>query len=74
MWLMPSLSIGGILGKPVTKYPYKGISDRKYIKEKRELFRENGNGWWWYQGTSFSRQYDKELENAKEERKARQKK
>lgn len=74
MWLTPSLSKGGILGKPVMKYPYKGISDKKYIKEKKELFKENGNGWWWYQGTSLSRQYDKELEDAKQERKAKQKK
>lgn len=32
------------------EYPYKGISDRKYIKDKREFFKKNGNGWWYFQG------------------------
>lgn len=31
------------------EYPYRGISDRKYIKEKRAFLKKNGNGWWWGQ-------------------------
>ena len=29
------------------KYPYRGISDPNYKKDKRKLFMENGNGWWY---------------------------
>jgi hypothetical protein len=32
------------------EYPYRGISDPKYKKDKRKLFMENGNGWWYLQG------------------------
>jgi len=60
--------------KHKAKFPYRDIKSKKYLKDRDELFAENGNGWWWYQGTSLSRQYDRELENAKEERKAKQKK
>jgi len=28
-------------------YPYKSLDDPKYIKDRAELFNENGNGWWW---------------------------
>ena len=32
-------------------WPYKGdIEDPVYLMERSELFKENGNGWWWYQG------------------------
>ena len=29
--------------------PYKDdvLNDKKYLKDRAELFRENGNGWWW---------------------------
>jgi len=27
-------------------WPYKGLDDPKYIKERNETFAENGNGWW----------------------------
>ena len=27
-------------------FPYSGTKDPLYIKERRELFIENGNGWW----------------------------
>ena len=29
------------------KFQYKSLKDPKYIKDKTELFRENGNGWWY---------------------------
>tara|TARA_B100000902_G_C26490580_1_gene519116 strand:- start:176 stop:403 length:228 start_codon:yes stop_codon:yes gene_type:complete len=32
------------------EYPYRGISDPNYKKDKRKLFMENGNGWWYLQG------------------------
>jgi len=28
-------------------FPYKSLKDPKYIKDKMDLFRESGNGWWW---------------------------
>ena len=32
-------------------WKYKGgIRDPQYIKDRNKLFKENGNGWWWYQG------------------------
>ena len=68
-----SLFIGGKLGKPVDKYPYKGIKDKKYLKDRDELFNKNGNGWWWYQGTSFGAKYDRE-QYAKQNSEAKQKK
>jgi len=27
-------------------FPYKGITDKKYLKDRIELFRENGHGWY----------------------------
>ena len=27
-------------------FPYKSIQDPRYIKDKREVFNKNGNGWW----------------------------
>ena len=32
------------------KYPYKGINDPKYIKDRDEFLSKNGNGWWWGKG------------------------
>ncbi|MAH06822.1 hypothetical protein CMI38_01065 [Candidatus Pacearchaeota archaeon] len=28
-------------------YPYKGLNDPQYIKDRDEIFAKNGNGWWW---------------------------
>ena len=30
-------------------FPYKDdpTTDEKYLKDRAELFREHGNGWWW---------------------------
>ena len=30
------------------EYPYKGITDPKYIKDKKELFAKHCNGWYRY--------------------------
>ena len=32
------------------EYPYRGISDPNYKKDRKKLFMENGNGWWYFQG------------------------
>jgi hypothetical protein len=39
-------------------FPYKSISDPKYIKDRNNLFKESGNGWWIFQGYSI-RKYGK---------------
>jgi len=28
-------------------YPYKGLNNPQYIKDRDEIFAKNGNGWWW---------------------------
>ena len=33
----------------IDNYPYKGIDDPEYIKDKFEFFKGN-NGWWWGDG------------------------
>ena len=40
-------------------WPYKkdAPDDKKYIKDRDELFKEAGNGWWWYQGTTMWKKY-----------------
>lgn len=43
------------------EFPYKSLKDPRYIKDRDEFFRENGNGWWWNQNmkkgnkTNFTR-------------------
>jgi|TARA_R110000824_G_scaffold17372_6_gene70676 hypothetical protein len=33
-------------------FPYTGtVNNKKYLKDRAELFAKNGNGWWWLQGT-----------------------
>jgi hypothetical protein len=50
-------------------WPYKDdiLDDPKYIEDRNNLFRENGNGWWWYQGLNLSRPNRKKKENAQVE-------
>tara|TARA_R110000824_G_scaffold263310_3_gene452017 strand:- start:9908 stop:10108 length:201 start_codon:yes stop_codon:yes gene_type:complete len=39
------------------KYNDNFLDDINYINDKKKLFKENGNGWWWYQNTnSFQNQ------------------
>ena len=39
---------------PSRGYPYTGdVNDKRYLKDRSELFAKSGNGWWWYQGTSL---------------------
>jgi|TARA_R100001530_G_C4197689_1_gene123894 hypothetical protein len=35
------------------EFPYKGLNDPEYIKEKNMFFQENGNGWWVNDGTGW---------------------
>jgi len=44
------------------EYPYKDITDAKYIKEKKAFLKKNGNGWWWGQDK------DKETEKTAKEK------
>ena len=39
-------------------YPYKGITDPKYIKDKKELFAKHCNGWYRY---GYGRAYRNDL-------------
>tara|TARA_Y100000361_G_C11133522_1_gene330476 strand:- start:589 stop:765 length:177 start_codon:yes stop_codon:yes gene_type:complete len=48
------------VNKPKDKFPYKSITCDEYIKDRDKTFAENGNGWWWYQGTQVGRKIDKE--------------
>jgi hypothetical protein len=36
------------VGKDIkkTKFPYRSLKDPQYIKDRNELFKESGNGWW----------------------------
>jgi len=34
------------------KFPYRGRSDPNYIKDKKETFKQNGNGWWVFTGVA----------------------
>tara|TARA_R110000765_G_scaffold144654_1_gene246709 strand:- start:28 stop:360 length:333 start_codon:yes stop_codon:yes gene_type:complete len=32
-------------------WPYDGdVEDPVYLMERDEIFKENGNGWWWFEG------------------------
>ena len=31
-------------------YPYKGLNDPEYLKDKAKMFNKHGNGWWWGDG------------------------
>ena len=31
------------------RWPYTGdVNNKKYLKDRAELFAKSGNGWWWY--------------------------
>lgn len=37
------------------KWTYKSIEDSQYIKDKNNMLRENGNGWWIYNDRKLSK-------------------
>lgn len=42
-------------------FPYKGLNDPRYIKERDEFLKANGNGWWWYQGLMSDEMYKRKF-------------
>tara|TARA_R100001082_G_C4355654_1_gene156737 strand:+ start:1546 stop:1770 length:225 start_codon:yes stop_codon:yes gene_type:complete len=40
---------------PKSGFLYKSTTDPKYIRDRNKLFKENGNGWWWYHGTNLAK-------------------
>ena len=36
----------GIRLKTKNKWKYESIEDSQYIKDKKEIIKKNGNGWW----------------------------
>ena len=37
-------------------WPYnRCIDDPKYLEDRANLFKDNGNGWWYYQGITLRR-------------------
>tara|TARA_R100000995_G_C3362012_1_gene67853 strand:- start:272 stop:448 length:177 start_codon:yes stop_codon:yes gene_type:complete len=48
--------------KKKKSFPYKGINDPKYLKDRAELFAKSGNGWWWWQGTLLGKNIGKDYE------------
>ncbi len=49
--------------KPKNKWPYKSLDDPKYIKQKKEFFLKNGNGWWYTQGVHIYKHNVEKKEN-----------
>ena len=48
------------------RWPYKDITDPKYIKDKQKLFLvfpelKGHNGWWWFKSNSLYKEYLQEL-------------
>lgn len=43
------------------EFPYTGINDPKYIKDRNELFEQSGNGWWWYHSVMNKTEYEKHV-------------
>ena len=49
-------------------WQYKGdTDDPQYLKDRSKLFKENGNGWWWYEGV-YTRSESKKINKIKRKR------
>tara|TARA_R100001244_G_scaffold132225_1_gene107593 strand:- start:1033 stop:1275 length:243 start_codon:yes stop_codon:yes gene_type:complete len=47
---------------PARGFPYTGdVDNKKYLKDRSELFAKSGNGWWWYQGTAYGKFIGKDI-------------
>ena len=46
---------------PRSGFLYKSTTDPKYIKDRNKLFNENGNGWWYLQGTRLGKYIGKDI-------------
>lgn len=43
------------------KYPYKGLNDPEYLKDRDKMF-EGHNGWWWEKGWWSDEKYETPME------------
>jgi len=57
---------------PTKSWPYTGdlLTNKKYLKDRSELFAEAGNGWWWYVGTKYLKFHLDAIEKEREEKNA----
>tara|TARA_R110000796_G_scaffold249812_2_gene378028 strand:- start:2036 stop:2191 length:156 start_codon:yes stop_codon:yes gene_type:complete len=46
------------------KWKYKSIEDSKYIKDRNEILKKNGNGWWLF----IDRVLSKKIKKSKEKK------
>ena len=53
-------------------FPFKGITDPEYIKERNKTFNRNGNGWWYNDGLGWGINWKSPQELYKERYKAKQ--
>ena len=54
---------------PSKGWPYKGDApdDPEYLKDRNKVFKENGNGWWWYQGFHVWKESFNKMKKRKQE-------
>ena len=52
-------------------YPYKGLDDPKYLKDRERTEKRNGNGWWWNDGKGWTMEWESPMEYHRRKRKAR---
>ncbi len=45
------------------KYKTDAPQNREWKEDRRKLFAEAGNGWWWYAGTPEYREHMKRIKN-----------
>ena len=58
-------------------YPYKNgkyacLSQPEYIRDRDELFKKNGNGWWVNDGQGWAMNWESPMEYHKRKRKERE--
>jgi len=58
----PGIRSGGIRLNTKKKWKYKSIEDSQYIKDKNEIIKKNGNGWWLFIDRVLSRKIKKSKE------------
>tara|TARA_B100002003_G_C13876683_1_gene428262 strand:- start:159 stop:368 length:210 start_codon:yes stop_codon:yes gene_type:complete len=52
------------------KYKEDAPYDLQWQKDRRELFAEAGNGWWWYVGTKYLNIHINKIKKEREEKNA----
>ena len=45
---------------PKKGWPYTGMNDPNYIRDRDALLLEHGNGWWWLVGTPLFKEFKDE--------------